>query len=221
MAQDYSTDALGPFREYAVPDVPLEALSRKQFQCPQDPNLYPTHPAQDNKTYHVGDRARYNARELDARDEECVLSQIGDRRPGAGGNRSQAAIDRVIRRAEETGRRIPCQQADVVLRYVLSDTYIDACGNYYRGVKALDFLGSYENMGTLFSPGRVQYRVPGSQFKEYYAGQTYAVKHTDFLFLADLLPGDMEKINRGRTAAQSTHTLDGAGRIFTYTGPHR
>lgn len=221
MPQDFNTEGLGPFREYAVINVPLESLQRKLFQCPQDPMLYPTHPGQTLKEYHIGDRARYSPRELDGRDDECILSQIGDKRPGVRNNRSPTSINRIIRRAEDTGRRIPCQIGDEALRYVLSDTYIDACGNKYRGVKGVEFLKSEENMGTLFSAGRTQYRVPQSRFEEYYAGPTYPVNHSDFLFLAELLPDDEDKIKSARAAARSTHTLDEDGRIFQYTGPYR
>uniref|UniRef100_A0AAN0NLR3 Uncharacterized protein n=1 Tax=Yoonia rhodophyticola TaxID=3137370 RepID=A0AAN0NLR3_9RHOB len=105
--------------------------------------------------------------------------------------------------------------ADRVHRVMLSDTYIDACGNYYRGVKSMQFLESDENMGTLFSPGRTNYRVPDTAFDERYDGHTYPVPNVDFAFLAAILPEDMDKIATERRRARQTHQLDQAGRIFT------
>ncbi len=214
MPQDFTSESLGSFRNYYPISVPLNGLRGKPFQCSQDSNLYPTHPSQDKKMYHVYDRAQYSARELDARQEECALSRIRNDHTGRR-TMSEGAIERLIARAEETGRRIPCLQGHYIHRVVLSDTYIDACGNYYRGVKRLSFREADENMGTLFSPGRTNYRVSGSQLNERYDGHTYAVPHTDFRALAELLDGDMEAITRGRERARRTHVLDAAGRIFS------
>lgn len=214
MPQDIDTTALRDFRNYYPVGTPPEALTIKPFQCSQGDNLYPTHPSQTLKTYHIYDRAGYDSRQLDGRDDTCILSQIHDGRPNAR-PRSQALINRVIAQAEQTGRRIPCQLGDYVHRVMLSDTYIDVCGNYYRGVKSMQFLESQENMGTLFSPGRTNYRVTDSRFNERYDGHTYPVARTEFVFLAELLPGDMGRITSERRRARQTHQLDRAGRIFT------
>lgn len=127
-------------------------------------------------------------------------------------------VERIIAEAEESGRRILCQQGDVAHRVILSDTYIDACENYYRDIKQLEFRQSIENEGTLFSPGRTNYRVQGAAANERYDGDTYPVPHTDFLFLAELLPGNMERIKRGRATARETHRLDEDGRRFLWKG---
>jgi hypothetical protein len=214
MPQDIPPGELGDFRNHYPVGVPATSLRIKRFACPQDPNLYPTHPSQVTKEYHVYDRAQYDRAQLDGRDEACILSQVRDARPGIRNNRSQAAIDRIIAQAEQSGRRIPCQIGDYVHRVTLSDTYIDACGNYYRGVKRMTFTQSNENMGTLFSPGRTSYNRGATMADGQYDGDTYAVNHREFAFLAELLAGDMGKIEQARAAARSTHTLDAARRLF-------
>jgi len=137
--QDFNTSALRDFRNHYLITTPLEALTIKPFQCSQDDKLYPTHPSQSLKEYHVYDRAEFDRRQIDGRDDECLLSQVQDLRPGAR-PRSQSLIDRVISQADERGRPIPCQLGNSVHRVMLSDTYIDACGNYYRGIKSMQFL---------------------------------------------------------------------------------
>jgi hypothetical protein len=213
MAQDIPAKGLGAFRSHYPVSSPIMTLKRKRFQCPQDSSLYPTHPAQTLKEYHRYDRAVYDRLQLDGRDDQCLLSQVADRRPGVR-PRPQATVDRVIREAERTGRKIHCQLGDEVHWVVMSDTYIDACGNYYRGVKQMLFLKSDESMGTLFSAGRTSYEVQGGFKGEQYDGATYAVRHTEFIFLAELLGNDMAGITRGRAAARQTHTLDAARRLF-------
>lgn len=75
--------ALGEFSNHYPIDDPISDLVRKAFIYPGDTNLYATHPSQSAKKYHLYDTARYDHSVLDGRDEECVLSRIGDARPGA------------------------------------------------------------------------------------------------------------------------------------------
>jgi hypothetical protein len=212
MPQDLPLEGLGPYRNLYPVTTPVTVLRHKAFACPNDANLYPTHPSQVLKEYHAYDSARYNQREIDGRSEACLVSRVrahpNARQPSA------ASVARIIAEAEANGRGIPCLQADAVHRVVLSDTYIDACGNYYRGVKRLSFLGSQENMGTLFSAGRTSYNQGASVTDGQYDGPTYAVPYTDFVFLAELLPNDMGRITQARSAARATHKLDETGRLF-------
>jgi hypothetical protein len=212
MPQDVPAKGLGPYRNHFNIGVPVGALVIKRFACPRDPNLYPTHPSQGTKEYHLYDTAQYSNQQLDGRDDTCLVSQV--RAHPRARPLNPATVQRIIREAEANGRRIACLQADIAHRVVLSDTYIDACGNYYRGVKRTSFLQSNESMGTLFSPGRTNYDRGNSVSDGQYDGDTYPVRHTEFAFLAELLPGDMPKITQARAAARATHTLDTAGRIF-------
>jgi hypothetical protein len=215
MPQDIPPGPLGPARDVrGYADKPLSALTRKRFACPQDPKLYPTHPSMSAKEYHVFRQATYDRNQLDGRDDACMLSQVKDERKGMRNNLSAAARDRIIAQADAAGRKIFCQLGHDVHQVALSDTYIDACGNYYRGVKSFAYKVVDDNMGTLFSPGRTNYNRGATMGEGQYDGDTYAVPHTEFAFLAELLPGDMGKIEQGRAAARSTHTLDAAGRIF-------
>jgi hypothetical protein len=213
MPQDFNTEGLGVFRDRDTGAGPLSGLRPKRFLCPGDPNLYPTHPSQMLKLYHDYQTARYDHRAIDARHEACTISRLGNKHPSAGQPRADV-VARIIAEAEASGRRIHCQQADILHRTYVSDTYIDACGNYYRGVKRVEFLERDENMGTLWSLGRHTADVGRSSDEGQRDQGTYAVPNTDFFLLAELLPDDMPKIERQRAAARSTHTLDAAGRIF-------
>jgi hypothetical protein len=213
MPQDDTIEGLGPLRPVNTGAGPTSDLRTKSFACPQDPNLYPTHPSQMLKLYHNSETARFDHRAIDARHEACVVSRLGNKWPNSS-EVSPRVVARIIAEAEAAGRRIPCQMGDVFNRVYISDTYIDACGNYYRGVKYVEYLSLDEHMGTLWSPGRhTADKGPTRQDGQVVQG-TYAVPHTDFFLLAELLPGDMAGIERERAAARSTHTLDAAGRIF-------
>lgn len=195
---------LGPWRNIYEISLPESALRRKQFSCP-DPQLFPTHPQQTLKQYHRYDAANYSAADLDARDDECVVSRLT--------RASEVARTRIIEEEDRNGRRIPCIVATQSHYVTISDTYIDRCGNYYRGVYSINFLKIDESMGTLFSKGRTTYdddeenRRTGYSGNTY-SGNTYAVPVSEFDYLAELLPGDMEGINRGRAIAiGNTHDL--------------
>jgi hypothetical protein len=219
MPQDIPSGPLGPARNVpGYADIPLSALTHKRFACPQDPKLYPTHPSQYAKEYHIFKQATYDRTQIDGRDDACMLSQVKDDRPGMVDRVSNAVRNRIIAQADASGRKIFCQLGHVIHQVVLSDTYIDACGNYYRGIKRFAYKKSDDNMGTLFSPGRTSYNKGATMADGQYDGDTYAVDHREFYFLAELLPGDMSKINEQRAVARSTHTLDASRRLFKYKG---
>jgi hypothetical protein len=213
MPQDDNAELFGPTRIRDTGGVPLSSLKEKFFACRSDASLYPTHPSQVLKQYHSYETARYNHLMLDGRDYECAISRLGNDHPRAR-QPNPATVARIIAEAEASGRRIPCQMGEVQHVVYLSDTYIDACGNYYRGVKYLSFLETDENMGTLWSPGRNTMDTGRDITAGQVDGSTFPVPFSDFFSFAELLPGDMATIERERAAARSTHTLDAAGRIF-------
>ncbi len=150
------------------------ALNIKSLRC-GDRTLWPTHPQQTTKNYLYGIFASYDHTKLPPTSDAC-------NRPAPNGRF--------------------CLTATLAYLFVMSDTYQDSCGNYYRGYWMVNFLKKYDNMGTLLSKGRTVYQTPGSQFRgDYQTAQTYGVEAADFLFLTELDSGDMAKIRRDSEAA--------------------
>ena len=106
-------------------------------QC-GDTLLYPTQPQEVMKTYHFLETGTYSLTRLNGGDSVCLTSGLG---LNAKGNH-------------------PCLRPDLLKRVAISDTYMDSCGNYYRGFWRVLYQQSNENMGTLLSQGRSVY--PGS-----------------------------------------------------------
>lgn len=154
------------------------AAEKATFSCDQ-PGIFATHPQMSLKRYHLMLIAQYDHFRLRGTDEACAL---GGKKPDGRGI-------------------IPCFRPDIFQYVLLSDTYQDACGHYFRGVKEIAFFRRAENMGTLFSPGRGMLRKAGSEFDEYVMAPTYASRPEDFLFFLPLLPGDLEQIARDREQA--------------------
>jgi hypothetical protein len=187
-------EALGPWQEdtkIIESPAPWETLPRLALPCGEQ-ELYPTHPQQTLKRYLLYAYAQYDNQKLSGHDEPCLVhSPRSDQRP------------------------LPCLRADVAYHVVLSDTYQDACGNGYRGVWELYFLGQQDNMGTLLSLGRSLQPRPGSDLaNDFVAGGTYAVPASSFLFLTPLFPGDRETMEKDRQEALSHFHFDGKKRVF-------
>lgn len=179
------------WRTERVEAAPVESLSRIELACDKT-TLYPTHPQQDLKTYHVVAYGSYDHFRVDAESNVCLTKSLG--RNSAG--------------------KKTCLRADTVEHAVLSDTYRDACGNLYRGIWKVTFLRQDDNMGTLFSKGRVMYQKTGSEFLDMYVAGTYAVSAKDFLFLSPLFPGDEARILDSRTRVEKTHRFNSASGLF-------
>lgn len=168
------------------------SLPSKKIEC-GDPNLYPTHPQQSTKLYHSYQTAAYDQTRLRAEDEACKIGS----------------------KYENTLGWRPCLLADVAEDAVISDTYQDACGHFYRAAWEVTFLKSDDNMGLLFSRGRTLYPKENAEFEnDMYVAQTYPVAAEDFLVITDLFPGDLEKIEAQKRAAEATHSYDPAKGIF-------
>ncbi len=143
--------------------LPPFRIQEKQFSC-QVRKLYPTHPSQGTKDYSYAAFARYNHGKLPPASYACEIKN-------------------------PTGRF--CLRASSAIMVVMSDTYEDECGNYYRGYWLTTYLKSDESMGTLFSKGRTAYQKPNSQFANDLAeGGTYFVAPKEFFLLGELLPKD-------------------------------
>lgn len=156
-------------------------------------NLYPTHPQQSTKIYHLYRDGIYELTKLSAESRTCKIT------------------------SQPSGREKKfCLLADDFEHVVLSDTFQDACGNFYRGVWKVDFLRRDDNMGTLLSKGRTVYTDDHSNFEgQVYVGQTYAVERKDFLFLAPIFGGDRDKLNQLKLEAiRNTHTYNSETHLF-------
>ncbi len=152
-------------------------LNLKSLNC-GDRTLWPTHPQQTTKNYLYGIYANYDHPRLPPTSHAC-------------------------NRTSTNGRS--CLTATWAYLFVMSDTYQDSCGNYYRGYWMVNYLKKDDNMGTLLSKGRTVYQTPGSQFRgDYETAQTYGVEAREFLFLTELEAGDMVKIRRDSEAALRT-----------------
>lgn len=180
---------------YQSSNVDLKGLTRLSVDC-SDPDLYPTHPQETTKLYHVFKRAQYDLRKLKADDEACAI-----------GAKYQSA----------RGYRV-CQMADALNYVVLSDTFQDACGHFYRGFWEVLFLRRNDSMGTLLSQGRTVYPKPNADFDgEMVIGPTYSLQSTTFLFLTPLFPGDMAKIEKQREKAAENFRFN--ERTLLYEAP--
>jgi hypothetical protein len=159
-----------------------------------DKHLYPTHPHQLTKIYHVYRVGDFNQSEVPANSQICKISS----------------------RPTEASAKKFCLRADSYHHAVISDTFADACGNFYRGIWRVGFLKSDETMGTLFSKGRTLYQNPKSEFEnDLVVGPTYALERKDFLFLTPLFDGDLLRIKKIREDSLRYHVLNPQTHLFT------
>lgn len=182
-----------PVPDYTTSDLDLSKIQKIPLNCAQDTKLYPTQPQQDVKLYHRFNWGAYDLARLNSDSEACTL---GSKYKNAQG-------------------QYPCLRPDTVYNVIMSDTYRDRCGNFYRAYRELLFLKQNESMGTLFSKGRALYPRPNAAYDmDYYVGGTYAVDVSEFLFLSPLLAGDAEKIQNAKSRAKATHTFDNNSLLF-------
>lgn len=191
--------------KYQLSSENIDQLEKIAITCSVQ-ILYPTHPTMDLKEYHVYLSGRYdhfklagnfdNAREV-GKDEACFLSAPRHSKRGTDG-------------------RLNCLDAHTIEFVILSDTYQDQCGNYYRGYSKQLIFPRDHRMQDLWSPGRWTYLDPNSEFnregssvKDVLPGHTYEVQATDFIFLTPLFPTDAKKVGSARAnALKYTHTYN-------------
>ena len=182
------------------PPRPADA-KRVEVAC-ADHRLFPTQPASSLKRYHRYSHGRYDHFKVSGDSPVCKIP-------------NQTLNSR---------RERPCAAAAGIDYAMLSDTYADSCGHFYRGFWDALYLTTDESMGTLMSKGRTVYEVPRSPFAgEVYDAQTYAVEASEFALLSELGPGDAEQIAKAKESAirAGTHRYDPNTLLFEYTGPHR
>lgn len=169
-----------------------ETFKRVTVDCPGR-ELFPTHPQQTTKTYHVSLLGRYDHFRLRAGDDAC---ERGADRPNARGEMS-------------------CLRPDSIEYAVISDFYQDRCGNFYRGFWDVQFLKTNDTMGTLFSQGRVLFQNPKSPFEnDMYVADTYALNESNFVFLAPVTENEVRIIKREKESALRTHRFDPETQLF-------
>lgn len=180
----YETGQKVPLDQVEVTSIPASC---------KDQMLYPTHPQQDTKIYHVYRSARYDLKKLEP----------------------APSASNVCMKSNKAAKKF-CTIADTYQYVVMSDTFQDGCGNLYRGVWNFGFLKRDESMGTLFSKGRTMYQKPNSEFEnDMYVAQTYSLEHKDFLFLTPLFDGDDVKIKKQIEKALKTHKYDLKTKLFS------
>lgn len=148
------------------------------------PKLYPTHADQSLKHYHQFNSTSFNNAKLRHDESACLLPS---RYKNGAGN-------------------YYCQRSDLLYTAVISDTFRDSCGNFYRGYTRVTYLLKDENMGTLFSLGRTMYPKRNSTYPgDVEMGATYETDVADFLFLGPLLAGDEARIKKAFIENQKGH----------------
>jgi hypothetical protein len=168
------------------------ALERVQLNNCQDQNLYPTHPSMSLKKYHFVYVGKFDVTQLQRSSPACKI-------------------------ASTMATNLKCVIADELYHFIVSDTYQDRCGNFYRAFSRKIFFKRQEKMETLFSPGRSMMKTPGSFISGDYTTQgTQPVPRNEFLFLTSLFSQDLSKIEteRSRTQASGEFDLDSSSLIF-------
>lgn len=167
------------------------ALERVQLNC-QDQNLYPTHPSMSLKKYHFVYVGKFNVTHLQRTSPACKITST-------------------------MATNLKCIIADEIYHFIVSDTYQDRCGNFYRAFHRKIFFKRQEKMETLFSPGRSMMKTPGSFISGDYTTQgTQSVPGGEFLFLTSLFSQDLSKIEveKNRTQASGEFDFDSSNLLF-------
>ena len=154
--------------------------------------FYAAHPFASTKLYHYAIFKRYDLKKLPATSYAC--------------------------RTTSNGKRKFCLAAGSLKFVVISDTFFDSCGNYFRGYWPAAYNTDDENMGTLLAKGRTMEPIPNSPFRhDYRPSNTYEVQRSTFLYLSPLLRGDKEKITNAVNSAKKHYNLVLQDNIFVKT----
>lgn len=137
--------------------------------------------------------------------------------------------ERKLEQAIEDGKILRCLEASNIRKGIerisfvlMSDTYIDDCGEIFRGYWVEETLISNDVVATggpNTSKGRTVYEKPdGEKYDgvvEAYSGDTYPLITSNFDFFGPLLVGDIENIKKYKTMALSkTHILFGKDNLL-------
>lgn len=86
---------------------------------------------------------------------------------------------------------------------VMSDLFMDECGNSYKGFWVVPFLTREETMNTLVSIGRTIIKKPQGFPGEFIPGPTHDLASNEFLFLTFPTAEDLWKIDLSQTNARN------------------
>lgn len=176
------------YEDSSAPKIETLAHIGVSRKC-SDKRLYPTHPQQNSKIYHLYRNGHYDYAQVPVESRVCKIKSS-----------SASPV---------------CQRADTFSYAVISDIYTDACGNIYRGIWNRAFLKQDDTMGTLFSKGRKMYQKENSKIaNDMEDGGTDAQDQSDFLFLTHAFPGDEEIARDLAAKAMETHTFDPKSHLF-------
>jgi hypothetical protein len=152
-------------KPYDIDGLDFAKLKTKSVAC-GDTLLRPLSTDQSTKKYHRFIVGSYNHAKLKGNSEACATSSYTNF----------------------------CLRPHTIEYAVMSDTFVDSCGNTYRAFWDVLFFTQHENMGTLCSLGRTFYEKTNSEFPgEYETGPTYAVEAKSFLFFTELFATDLKK----------------------------
>lgn len=151
--------------------------------------FFPAHPMANTKEYHAALYKRFDTSKLPASSVQCRVTSNGSRKY--------------------------CLAAGSLKFVVISDTFFDICGNYFRGYWVAAYNSDHDNLGTLMAKGRTVEPVPNSQFRnDFRPSNTYVVNKSNFLFLSPLFKGDRIKIKEAVSSSKKYYNLVLRNRIF-------
>lgn len=151
--------------------------------------FYPAHPMANTKLYHFAKYKRYQTHKIPA--------------------------DSYICRTTSRGARKYCLASGSLKFVVISDTFFDSCGRYFRGFWPVAYNTDHENNGTLLAKGRTITPRPNSPFRnDFIPSNTYEVQKSDFIYFAPLLKGDVSKINKAVQSSRKFYQLIKKNMIF-------
>lgn len=168
-----------------IPFSSLGVSKIKLAPCAEDSgNLYPVHPYQSTKVYHVNYKGTYKAGKLKADDPLCIRGNT-------------IAPNPQFRN---------CFYAVNPQHVEMSDYYMDRCGNYYRGAWENNFLirNKTDDHPYLLSKGRVNHMINRGTYSDSEDADTYAVPVKEFQFFAPITAEEKKKIEEIRERALKT-----------------
>ncbi len=157
--------------------VPLEKMKLKKIspkECEKGAGIFPTHPSQLTKKYHVLRYGQYDETKLRGDDSLCKFSQkVSSRKKG-----------------------LICFIAVQAGYLMMSDYYMDRCGNYYRGFWEHSFTvaNKLDDHPFLLSKGRVNEMIDRGEYMDSKDSDTYALRPENFLFFGEVRPDEIQEI---------------------------
>jgi len=156
-------------------ELDFSRIETTEIACDSQ-ELTPSHPSMEMKLYFNAKWGRYDDKKVPPKSSLCLIQ-----------SRAKNPI---------------CLRADAINYVIVSDLFQDKCGNFYRGYAEVLYQRSFENMGTLFSPGRTMYQNPKSEFEgDLLSGDTYPVNASQFFFFTKATEEEAMQILRNKSVA--------------------